>query len=628
MRRYFSKLFCFLTANPAFTVLSTVLTALYLALFMFQARVDISLEIEAPNTSYFRLYWAASGQTFNEKRMAYAQINSQRQNYHFRIASLSQIDRLRIDPIEYAGEVRLNHLQIRQFGYAPVTLQKTTDYLPVIARQQLQINQTEASTSLRMQTTGNDGNLEISVKPERVWAFPFLQLLGIGFALASLAFIMRRLQFALIDLRFVPYLLSISFILAAVMAITTGLNMHPDEVVHLAAVDFYASHGLPPPLDAPEIASTYSIYGHSRLSDFEIYYQLAGYFQAIPKLFDATPLSGARLFGLVIFALLIAFSFYQKNFRPFALPLLLSAQIWYLYSYANSDGFALALVLFAAYQAASPKSLLTRFLSENQPAKFAFSAAGLGLLFGAMLLLKPNYYFFLLFLVLYLSWRIAMGSFPDRNRLWKRMLLLTLIAISLFGVRLTMDIAANGWDSTGVQEKMQELHASANYKPSASPEHKNPMLDLKGQGYSLGYLLVNARWFEKSFNSAFGAYGFTDFIGSTNYYDLVRAIALMLLATLLLAVLKSPGHANLILLAMLALCAGGLIATSAWISWTNAFQPQGRYLFPVLPMLSIVYYHAREYAPLNLLEWFSIALYLLAIYSFIFVGLGNMSAWG
>jgi hypothetical protein len=628
MRRYFNTLFCFLKANPAFTVLSVTLTALYIALFMFQARVDISLEIDAPHTSYFRLYWAESGQIFSEKRMAYAQVNSQKRNYHFRIASLSHIDRLRIDPIEYVGKVSLNHLKIRQFGYTPVVLQKLTDYSPLITPQQLQITQPDSPGSLHLQTTGNDGHLEISLNPERIWAFPFLQLLGIGLALASLALIMKRLQFVLIDLRFVPYLLCIGFILAAIMAMTTDLNIHPDEVVHLAAVDYYANHGLPPPLDAPEIASTYSIYGHSRLSTFEIYYQLAGYFQAIPNRFDAASPGGARLFGLVIFALFIAFSFYQKNFRPFALPLLLSAQTWYLYSYTNSDGFALALVLFVAYLAAAPNSLLTRFLSENRPAKFASTAAALGLVFGAMLLLKPNYYFFILFLGFYLLWRIAQGAFPDRGRLWKRLLLLMLIAASIFGVRVGMDVAANGWGRAGIKAEMQELHASASYKSSAPLERKNLMLDLKGQGHALGYLLVNARWFEKSFNSAFGVYGFTDFMASTTYYDLVRAISLILLAVLLLAVHKSPGHANMILLIILVICSSGLIAASIWSSWTTEFQPQGRYLFPILPMFSIVYYHAREYAPLNLLEWLSITLYLLAIYSFIYIGIANMSAWG
>jgi hypothetical protein len=52
MRRFFSKLVRFTKANLTFAILSTVLTALYLALFVFQARVDVNLQIDAPHSSY------------------------------------------------------------------------------------------------------------------------------------------------------------------------------------------------------------------------------------------------------------------------------------------------------------------------------------------------------------------------------------------------------------------------------------------------------------------------------------------------------------------------------------------------------------------------------------------------
>jgi hypothetical protein len=106
----------------------------------------------------------------------------------------------------------------------------------------------------------------------------------------------------------------------------------------------------------------------------------------------------------------------------------------------------------------------------------------------------------------------------------------------------------------------------------------------------------------------------------------VRAIALLFLAALLLAIIQSRSRTNFTLLLLFALCSGGLISASIWISWNMSFQPQGRYLLPILPMFSILYYHVREYALTNLLEWFSIILFLLAVYSFIFVGLANMSS--
>ena len=631
MRRFFNILTRSIKANPALAILSVTLTALYLALFVTQARIDISLQLVAPHSSTFRIYWAASDQAFNEKRMAYVQVNSQDQDYHFRIGSLARINRLRIDPIEHVGDVRLDQLNIQQFGYTPIKLRSKADFSPLIAQHQIEITQADTSSSLQIHTTGIDGNLEIALKPERRWAFPLLILSGLGLTLfaltlSGLTLLTRLLHPILFDLRFVPYLLSVSFVLALTMALTTGLNVHPDEVVHLSAVNYYASHILPPSLISPDIASSYSIYGHSRLSDFEIYYPLAGFFQAIPKWFGTEPLAGARAFGLVIFAWLIAFAFYQKKFRAFALPLLLSAQAWYIYAYTNSDAFALALVSFTAYLAASPSSALNRFLTEQQPGYYALKVIVFGALFGALLLLKPNYYFFILFLGLYLLWRIAIGDFPDHTRLWKRLLMLSLIAASLFGARLAMDIAANGWDSADIKAQMQERYAHAPYKPSAPENEKHPMVNLKSQGYSLGYILVNARWFEKSFRSAFGVYGFSDFAASKTYYDLVRSIVLLLLAALILATIQSRSRANLALLVILAICSGGMVAASIWVSWTNAFQPQGRYLLPALPMLSILYYHVRAYLIPNLLEWLSLILFLLAAYSFVFIGLANMNS--
>ncbi|MCP4010928.1 MAG: hypothetical protein GY726_15610 [Proteobacteria bacterium] len=626
MYRLLSKLAGSLKENPAFTILSVALTTLYLALFVFQARVDIQLEIEPPHTSFFRIYWAASDQAFSEKRMAYAQVTPQRHNYHFHIGSLGNIARIRVDPIEYVGSVTLEKLNISQFAYAPIKLATATDFSPLKLNQQIQLVESGSSSGLHMQTTGIDGNLEMALNPQRAWAFPLLKLLGMGAGLIGLALIVRLLRPALIDLRFVPWLLIVAFVLALLMALNTGLNVHPDEVVHLSAVNYYASHLLPPALDSPEAASSYSIFGHSRLSDYQIYYQLAGYFQAIPELLNASSLGGARAFGLLIFALLGVFSFVQRDFRPFALPMLVSAQTWYLYSYTNSDGFALALAVFSSYLAASPTSLLNRFLSEHQPKYYGWKAIGLGMLLGSLLLLKTNYYFFILFLGLYLVWRIAQGEFPDQRQLWTRLIVLALVATSVFAARFVMDIHANGWDSAAVEKQMQEQHATAAYKPGADTETKNPMLDLRDRGRSLGYLLVSARWFEKSFDSAFGVYGFSNYYGSKTYYDLVRYIGLLLLAALLLAVIRSRSRANLFLLLIIGFCSGCLVSASVWNSWTVSFQPQGRYLFPILPMLGILYYHIRRHVLANLVEYLCIFLFLLAIYSFIFTGLANMSS--
>jgi hypothetical protein len=624
MRQIFSKLLPPPEMRLSYAVLATLLSFLYLSLYVFQARVDFTLELDTPQATFFKIYWAEQDQGFSETRMSYAAINAPRGDYHLRITSLNHIERIRIDPIEYSGTITLENMRILQFGFAPIRLQSIEDFSTGQTNAQIKLLDSELSSEIRMQTNGRDGNLELDLSPQRYWTFPAYEILTLGTLLIVLAIMMRWSAPLLRDWRFVPLLLVIGFSLALLMALTTGLNLHPDEVVHLSAVNYYAQHLLPPPLDSPDAASTFSIYGHSRLSGYEIFYQLAGYFQSLLAHLDVAPLLGARTFSLIIFAAIIATSFRRKYFRPFLLPLLVSAQVWYLYSYTNSDAFALSLVIIVSYLVAYPDSALNHFLSEDQPSRYGLKLMSLGILLGALLLLKINYYFYILFLLLYLIWRLAQGHFPDRKRLWRRLSLLALVALSLYGARFAMDIHANGWDSTIIQQQMQEKYARAEFKSATPLEAKNSMLLLRDRGRSLGYIVVNARWFEKSFESAFGVYGFADYVASKIYYDLLRAIALALLVALFIAVLRSKSPANIALLLIIALSAGGLVAMSIWLSWTIAFQPQGRYLLPILPMLGILYYHTRLYSPPGLVEWLSLMLFILAAYSFVYTGLNNM----
>ena len=61
-----------------------------------------------------------------------------------------------------------------------------------------------------------------------------------------------------------------------------------------------------------------------------------------------------------------------------------------------------------------------------------------------------------------------------------------------------------------------------------------------------------------------------------------------------------------------------------WRSWAISFQPQGRYLAPVLPILGIIYYHARPYIYDKGVMLLNVFLFLLGVYSFIFIGLHDI----
>jgi len=607
-------------------LLSAMLCMVYLSFFVFEAYTRIQIQADTDRYTSFKLYWAEDGEPYSEARMASVRINRHQSAYDLYIADLDDIDRIRIDPAEYAGNFSLKSIQITQSGYRPIELIDAGHLAQVAPNKDIQLGTLDAGKGLGITTTGGDGHFELDLKPVKTSSLPWQHLYNMAVILALLLLAMRFAQPLLLEYRFVPYMMLVGLVLAGVMASLTGLNVHPDEVVHLAAVDYYVHNWLPPALNAEDISSTYSMYGSSRLDRYEIYYPLAGYFQHLIDGFHSSSLFNARLFNLLSFALLLFYAARHAAFRLFALPLIISAQIWYVFSYTNSDAFALSLSVFISYLVAWPASPLNRYLSDIRPRFFILKTLALGILLGMLLLLKLNFYFFTVFIGLYLLWRVWRGDFPEQKRLWTRVALLSLVALASYGTRYALDIRANGWDSAQLQQQMQEQRAQPAYKSSTPLADQNPMLHLKRRGFSLGYIIGVGHWLEKTFNSAFGVYGFSWFHGSPRYFDLVRYTCLLLLGALFLALLRSRKLENYILLMALGGASAGLVAAGIWSSWTIDFQPQGRYLFPVLPMLSIFYYHVKEYAIPHLIEWLSIVLFLMAIYSFVAVGLAGMNS--
>jgi hypothetical protein len=94
---------------------------------------------------------------------------------------------------------------------------------------------------------------------------------------------------------------------------------------------------------------------------------------------------------------------------------------------------------------------------------------------------------------------------------------------------------------------------------------------------------------------------------------------LLLVGHLAFAVIRSRDRDLIVIGALVVLFAGLVVFISIWHSWTGDFQAQGRYLFPILPMLGILLSAARvHFNPRVLLPL------LTACYSFIAVGLGEI----
>ena len=611
-----------------------VLAGIYLYFFVFKAHIDLYLKMHAPTKAWLKVYWAEAGEPYSEANMQRILINGVHQWYKARIGNLHNVERIRIDPVEFETRFELRSVDINQPGLKTISFNPENGFAGLNPVNH--INDLEYSdTALTFETVGHDGQFEYFVQRDTTWSFPTEQIfIVIGIILLTLL-VGRTLGHTQKNLAFIPVLLLLAVMLAFAMAMLSKhyylhpngvarIFVHPDEEVHAVASEYYRDHWLPPRLDSEEVQYSFSVYGYTRLASYELYYPVSGYLSRLLKPFGQAFMTDLRIVGVVMFLLMALLAFRYEAFRPFAVPLLITPQLWYLFSYANSDGFAVIVSIWIAYQAAHKESTLNRMLTESAPKHLWFHLGWLGLLVGTLFLLKSNFYFFILFLGLYLIWRLVLGDFPEQKRLWTRLSAIAIVGLSLVGLRVGLDYAANGPDPGALKQRMIEAKADPLYKPSTELRRKHAYLYMRDRGVSLHRMLTHDKWLGKTFVSAFGAYGYTQYLGTHEYYDLVTAIGVAMAGVIILSVLLGAPASVYWLCGITAFCAMGLIAASLWNSWTVSFQAQGRYLAPILPMLGVLYTHIRPWLMQRVFSALLVALFLVGVYSFVFIGLADI----
>jgi len=472
-------------------------------------------------------------------------------------------------------------------------------------------------------SSGLDGNFELVPAPEK-------QGLDLGWLLLRMAVISAIIICLLycasplaINLRFVPVLLFGVWVLIITMAAVSKDNSHPDEYVHMAAIGYYQDNWLPPLIDDPAIRNTFSAYGVSRLNNGEVYYLFAGKCYKFFKTFSIPDYFSLRLFNICLFGIIVLYTIRNRYARMVALPFLISSQIWYIFSYCASDAFALFFAFLTACELVNPNSLLHRYLKGDGWGAKLFGFVALGFLLGIVFLLKKNYLPFVVFFYLVLAVKLFLTEefYWEKKAAIIRLLLITFVGLSFFGLRVGADYYVNGFDREEKILQIQEEMAHTWYKPGTELHKKHVTLYRQARGTTLEEIVKIDRFFEKTFRSSFGVFGYFTISGTQVYYDLVRWSGVLLLVLFLAAIFRGGGLIGSGLAIGALGIAGGLIGIALYHSWAFDFQPQGRYLFPLLPVLGILY--GWDYTAINrrLLILGLAPMFLLAMYSFIFEAL-------
>jgi hypothetical protein len=465
----------------------------------------------------------------------------------------------------------------------------------------------------------------------------------------------------------------IATIFAAAMASISAFDAHPDEIHHAHAADYYRTHWLPPKYGEPDAIPSYSSYGTSYLHERDVVYLLAGKWSLVVAPIVGDIHLSYRLFNVALFAAITGAFAWKREARPLLVPLTLSAQVWYVFSYFNADAFAVAVAQFAAYQVAARDSAFNSAIGRGSDGGWWRGALQLGLAIGLLLLAKRNFYVFLAFLAAYLAWRevglraalgmalatlVGLGWYyrvptgappwlfacaalvaislvlldcwrraPDSAFRRRIGVLVTAgaIGLALFVPRAAYDkyVVENPSNAISSAVATAEKFAADGFKPSQIAQGlADPELALRARGTSYVTMLTGGnRWLWTSFESLVGAYGYMKIFSSDRFYLLVGGVYVTLVASLVYGVSRTGEATARRSLALAGIFAVLVVLLSSLHSWNSDLQPQGRYFFPALVMLGIAIHDMRGKYPVVAPITAGLA-FALGAYSFWDAGLG------
>lgn len=591
-------------------------------------KVLVELELETDTRTVLKFYWPEKNGQFSERRMAQLLIKPDKTHYKIRVCDISDLDFLRLDPSEKTALVTIKHLTLRQSGYPPYLLESADDFENIQVIAGIESMGRYEQGGVKVEVQGLDPQLRLllpSISHRTLGLYDF----G-GMFLVMLLSMVCYVVFSSFFKRsgFIPVLSAFVLALIFVMAGISQFNAHPDEIVHVAAGKYYEHHSLPPQVGTVAAEHTYSIYGVSRLHSGEIVYLLAGKFLQFLQPLHLEPCLALRLFNVLMFTCLVLFAYNKLDFRFFLLPLLISPQIWYVFSSFNSDAFATFIGLIAAYQLAADKSAFNTMLRGGQSKGSWLAIVLLGILFGLLLLLKKNFYFLYMFFFLYFIWRVwVVGPVWTKKTVF-RFCAILLIGCSFFMVSRGVDAWVNDFDKKALMLEAREKYAADMFKPSTPLANKHAYLQMRERGTTLAHFLEFDRWGEKSFRTSFGVYGYTSIPAPFFYYEYVRVSVLLLLLTVIVSVVYRGRLAGITLLGISLGTALFLIVVALYHAWTVDFQAQGRYFLPIVPMIAVLFYHCQRILIRPIFFSLFLMMFLFSVYNFIFVGLRDIGKYG
>jgi len=360
------------------------------------------------------------------------------------------------------------------------------------------------------------------------------------------------------------------------MALCSKTFGHPDEDVTRYAIDYYSTHWSIPDVRDKEIYNTFSNYGYTRLMETTVYYMIAGKItNFIYHFFHFS--SYYRFFNVVLYFLICLIAMYwgRKNTVMF-LPAIISPQVWYIFSYATSDAWDYFLSYVIIGELLVKDSIINKVLASEEKKRNRYIIHALfGILLALLFLGKKNYYEVLLLACCCFFYKVYRMDHQGRLRLLKESIIVFLFfSVAVLG-RIAFDYSIYKGEKAEIYAEVRAFHRNEESVKRATT--------YKQKGYSIfeAYKEAGKKFARSSFHSFVGRYGWMDIYSGERYYQLMIVLYSGVLFLLFISdfffirkerIIKSVYYIQIALSYFI----------SVYHAWSADWQPQGRYLFPVI----------------------------------------------
>lgn len=407
------------------------------------------------------------------------------------------------------------------------------------------------------------------------------------------------------------------------IAFNSGVS-HPDEDDVIKCLNYGMKHFFPPDMRAEEVADTYSGYGYTKLANCTWYYLIAGKIAWVAKKLWSHVLY-YRVPNFIMFAGMVFL--YIKNISKkkwLILTLGICVQGWYIFSYTTADAMDFFLCFVAFLLITDEESILYKAVDNKFEMKSMWRHALLGILFGLIVLGKPNYWAVLLLVFVILLFKLIEAPKEAKKALWVNYGFIIAWFVVTVATRCAFDLYHYGLGISEVKAQMDALHAAYDKNPTTPVQDIAVTYRMFGYGHSLPELFMAApTWFKSTYRSFCGI--LSDNTTKDTYYKLMGILYGSLIVFLGYYGVKRVSEktkGNKVKLAVL----WGVFIASFVASIINSYisdsQPQGRYLLPMLFTASYIAYLTPELFEKKAFKTVVISLQVLSAWYFVTAGVG------